>query len=322
MKKWIIIILRLVVLSACLIFLIYKVDFNNLFYNVLSKLPIWVLAISVLLSVFRVWLNGIRWKIVNTDYSYQLSDWDYFRYMMISSSFNLVMPGALGGDIVKAIWVGSDVRSNKTKNVLSVFFDRAIGFFSLFILVLLSFSISSFFHFDIKIIIWIITLILLVLLVLLIRFIKKDSFSRLIKDWQPKRNILLKVKWVLVIIKDIVIIYLGKPRIFIYALLLSFIIHVSFFVINYLIALFLHIKISFFDISMISCLVWLITAIPISISGVGVREISYITLLSYYGVSTEAATGLSLYGFLVAIIVGLFGLPFVFTSKRKKYKIK
>lgn len=318
MKKWIILILRIVILVASLIFLIYKVDFKDLFYNVLTKLPIWLLLIAVLLSIFSVWLNGIRWKIVNTDYSYQLSNWDYLRYMMISSSFNLVMPGALGGDIIKAIWVGSDIQSDRTINVLSIFFDRAIGMFSLFFLGLLSFSFSPFFNPDVKIIVWIFTLILLVLFILLIRYIKKGSFSRLIKGWQPKRNIFLKIKGVLVVIKDIVIIYLGKPRIFIYALLLSFIIHVSFFVINYLIALFLHLKVSFFDISMISCLVWFITAIPISISGIGVREISYISLLSYYGVSAEAATGLSLYGFSVAIIVGLFGLPFVFTSKRNK----
>jgi len=318
MKKRILVILRVVVLLACLVFLIYKIDFNNLIYNVLSKLPVGVFLAIVILSIFKVWLNGIRWKIVNTDNLRQLSDWDYFRYMMVSSSFNLVMPGALGGDTVKAIWVGSDVSSNKTRNVLSIFFDRVIGIFSIVFLGLFFFTLSSFFNYNIKIIVWIITLALLILFILLMRYIKIGSFDRLIRGWQTKKSILLKIKQVLIIFEDIVIFFLKKPQVFIYALLLSIVMHVLWFAVNYIIAYFLGIRISFYDISMISCMVWFITAIPVSISGIGIREISYISLLSSYGISAESATGLSLYVFSVSIIVGLLGLPFIFTFKRKR----
>jgi len=318
MKKWIILILRLFVLTGCVIFLVFKVDFNDLYNNVLKKLPVWILAISILISLFRTWLNGVRWKIVNTDFSGQLSNWDYFRYMMISSSFSLIAPGALGGDIVKAFWVGNDIVSNKTRNILSIFFDRAIGFLSLFILSLFAFSFSAFFNINIKIIIWSIAFILLILLFLFIRYLRKDSIGHLIDLWQPKRNIFSKMKNILAIFRNIVIFYLDKPLIFVYALLISFVIHISFFAMNYLIAAFLNIKISFLDISMVSCLVWFITVIPVSISGIGVREISYISLMGLYGISAEASAGLSLYGFLVMVIVGLLGLPFVFTSRRKK----
>lgn len=318
MKRWIIIILRLVVLASCLIFLIYKVDFHNLFFIVLKKLPLWLLAVSVLLSFLRVWINGVRWKLVNTDNSYQLSRWDYFRYMMISSSFNLVMPGVLGGDLVKAVWVGNEVQSNKTRNVLSIFFDRIVGIFSLIFLGLLAFFFSPFFLLKVKMIILVLTVTALALLTLLIWYIKKDFFCKKIRKWQPQKIIISKIKKFLLIINDIVIYYLNKPRIFIYALLLSVIIHITALIMNYLIAIFLDIRISFLDISIISSLVWLITAVPISIAGIGVREISYITLLGYYGILPESAAALSLYGFLVAVVVGLFGLPFVLTFKRKK----
>ena len=62
----------------------------------------------------------------------------------MSSTFNLIMPGALGGDVVKAIWVSGDTSCNRARNVLSIFFDRAIGFLSLFILGLAAFSIQLF----------------------------------------------------------------------------------------------------------------------------------------------------------------------------------
>jgi glycosyltransferase 2 family protein len=318
MKKWILIALRLAVLVACIVFLIYNIDFNNLFNNILSKLPVWVLIVAILLSVFRLWLNGIRWKMMNTDYSYQLKNWDYFRYMMISSSFNLVMPGALGGDIVKAIWVGNDISSNKTRNILSVFFDRVVGMLSVLFLGLLAFLLSPFFSFNIKIIVWLTALILFILFILLVVYIKKGRFEYIIKKWKPRRNIFSKIRNILFIFNDSVVFYIKKPRIFLEAFLLSIVIHISWFAVNYLIAHFLDINISFFDISMISCLIWIITAIPISISGIGIREISYISLLHNYGVSADTATGLSLYVFSVSIIVGILGLPFVLSSKRKK----
>jgi glycosyltransferase 2 family protein len=318
MKKWLPVILRVVVLVSCVAFLIYRVDFRYLFESVLSKLPTMVLVVSVFLSIFKLWLNGVRWKIVNIDFSRQLSNWDYFRYMMISASFNLIMPGALGGDIVKAIWVAGDVKLNKAKNVLSVFFDRAVGIISIFILGLVAFSISIFFSFKIKVIVWAIAIISMVLLALLVWYVKRGSLNHLLERWHASRNIAIKIKGVLGNIKDIVVFYLNNPRIFVYALLISFGMHVLWFGVNYLIALFLRIELSFIDISIVSCLVWFITAIPVSISGIGIREISYISLLKTYGVSPEASMGLSLYIFLVTVITGLLGIPFVFTFKRKK----
>ncbi len=318
MKKWILIILRSVVLIACIVYLIYIVDFGDLFNNILNRLPGWVLIITIILSVFRLWLNGIRWKMVNTDFSKQLKNWDYFRYTMISSSFNLVMPGALGGDIVKAIWVGNDISSNKTRNILSVFFDRMMGMSSVLFLGLLAFILSPFLNFNFKTIVLSIAIIVVILFTLLVAYVKKGRFEYILKKWKPHRNIFSKIRNILFIFNDSVVFYIKKPRIFLGAFLLSFVIHISWFTVNYLIAHFLDINISFFDISMISCLVWIITAIPISISGIGIREVSYISLLHNYGVSADAAIGLSLYVFSISIIVGILGLPFVFMSKRKK----
>ncbi len=102
---------------------------------------------------------------------------------------------------------------------------------------------------------------------------------------------------------------------------LSFVIHTIFFAINYLIAYSIGIRLSFFDISISSCIVWFITVIPISISGIGLREISYISILGQYGLSAESATALSLYIFSVSVITGIVGLPFIFTGKRKKISL-
>ncbi len=99
-------------------------------------------------------------------------------------------------------------------------------------------------------------------------------------------------------------------------LLLCIPIHVVSFLTAYLLARSLNIHISFFDISLIIALVWLITAIPISISGVGVRELSMIYLFSIYGVEAEPATALSVYIYMVTVIMGFIGLLFIANWKK------
>jgi uncharacterized protein (TIRG00374 family) len=96
------------------------------------------------------------------------------------------------------------------------------------------------------------------------------------------------------------------------ALLLCLPIHGLSFVTTYIIAKSLGIDVSFFDVSVVLSLVWVITAVPITISGAGVRELSMIFFLSLFGVQAEPATALSTYFYIVRLALGLIGLVFVF----------
>jgi len=308
-------ILRVFILCATVLFLVHYIDFH-LVLNAIRRIPLWILLIIIPISLLRIWLNAIRWKICNTDTLQQLSDWDYFRYMMISTSFNQVMPGVLGGDIVKALWIGSDVQANKARNVLSVLFDRIVGFISILLLGLLAVAFSPLINVGIKHKVFIFAFAGLLLVLLLIWLLRRFSgtASGLAKGTaENKFGRMIRNGWLLAL--DIVGYFLGRPLIFIKALLLSFVIHISWFFINYYLALHLQINVTFFDISMISCLVWIITIIPLSIGGMGVRELSYIGLLSGYGVSAEQATALSVTVFSTMIIVAILGIPFIFTKK-------
>ena len=62
---------------------------------------------------------------------------------------------------------------------------------------------------------------------------------------------------------------------------------------------------------------WLITALPISIGGVGVRELSLIWLLGMFGVSSEQTVTLSLLVYVNTIIIAILALPLLFDVKHK-----
>ena len=63
---------------------------------------------------------------------------------------------------------------------------------------------------------------------------------------------------------------------------------------------------------------WLITALPISIGGVGVRELSLIWLLGMFGVSSEQAVTLSLLVYINTILIALLALPLLLDVRHKK----
>jgi len=310
-------ILRVLIFSATVLFLIRYIDFR-LVLNAIRRIPVWSLLIIIPISLFRIWLNGIRWKLCSTDSTRQLSDWDYFRYMMISTTFNQVMPGVLGGDFVKAVYIGSEVQANKARNVLSVLIDRIVGFISIVLLGLLAVGFSPLIEARIKHKVFIFAFAGLLLVLLLVWLLRRFGGAVSVPQKgtaESKLGRMIRHGWALTM--DIFGYFLARPYIFIKALLLSFVIHISWFFINYYLALHLKINVTFFDISMISCLVWIITIIPISIGGMGVRELSYIGLLAGYGVSAEQATALSVTVFSTMVIVAILGIPFIFTKRRK-----
>jgi glycosyltransferase 2 family protein len=310
------IILRLVVLIVTLVLLFYIVDIKTFFDLLNNGIPLKLYLLVIIIALLRTYLNGIRWKILNVNTTKQPSNWDYFRYMMITNTYNLILPGVLGGDIVKAIWIRSDDKSNKGANTISILSDRIVGMLSLVILTIVAMILSDFFEIKIKIIVISVLSILLILFFTIPLLLNKKNIL-FAKKSEGKRNskFINAVLYYLEIIIDTTKYFVRHPVIVIKALLLSFIIHIAMFIINFLIAKSIGINISIIEISIVSCIVWIITVIPISISGLGVRELSFIGVLSLYAVSNEKATLLSLYIFSIAIALAIIGLPFLLTRK-------
>jgi uncharacterized protein (TIRG00374 family) len=79
-------------------------------------------------------------------------------------------------------------------------------------------------------------------------------------------------------------------------------------VVCYLLALSLGLEFSFTTMAWIRSAVVIATLVPISVSGLGIRESAFLLLLSQYGVGAEQALALSLLFFAVTILMmGLLG---------------
>ena len=107
-----------------------------------------------------------------------------------------------------------------------------------------------------------------------------------------------------------------------YAFLLCLPIHMVAFISKYLLARSLGIDVSFFSITLITAIVWLLISIPITISGAGVRELSMVYMFSLYGVDAEAATALSIYSYIIGLLLGMLGLLFIINWRNTWFKLQ
>lgn len=90
--------------------------------------------------------------------------------------------------------------------------------------------------------------------------------------------------------------------------LLSLLAYVLFIVSAYVVAVAMQLNISLWALAWIRPLVFLLTLLPFTIGGLGVREVGFIGLLGLYGVPNHEAMAFSLVVFAAQIAIGVMGM--------------
>lgn len=314
MKKNIKHLINLLVLLV-LIWVLYKrINFEEVI-NTIKGVSWYLFFFTVLISVFRVWLTGLRWEALHPDHNTKLSKWSYFRFSMLAHLFNLFMPGALGGDIAKTAYAVNEQKQKRIKSVIAVLVDRVIGLTSILFFGLLSLFFA---HEKLSFNTWYLLLITLLIILSLalasnLRFIlflqsiiRKTRFAegfagRIINNWYESIEF-----------------YSKNPSKVWYSILLCIPIHLVSFLLFYVFGLHIGIDIGFFPVVFSIALMWLITAIPFSVGGIGVREVSLVWLLGMFGVLPELAVSLAFLNYINGVFVSILALPLFFDFKPLK----
>jgi hypothetical protein len=307
--------LRLIGLIVCLLLICYIVDVN-LLASSLKRLSGWVVIVALICAFVRLWLTGIRWQLLNSDNAQQLSPWHYFRYMLVSHVFNLVMPGALGGDVVRSYLVFRRVDANRLVNIFTILVDRIVGFSSIIMLGTLACLVEPELPSRSQYLIFL-SILIVAFLISIALAVSNTLNSLLIKVLKQRGRLGSKMINLINVWQNVIKFYYANPKRFFMALLLCLPIHIAWFIITYLLARNIGIDISFLSISMVTCLVWVITAFPLTFAGLGVRELSFVYLLSIQGISAESATALSLHQFAITVLVAMIGIPFIWIGNIK-----
>jgi hypothetical protein len=240
---------------------------------------------------------------------------------LIGMFYNLFLPGHVSGEIVKIFKLTKVIRES-SKSIISIAMDRLMSILPRLAIISFCLILNLPLFIDYKFIIGVLALTLFILLFIVIIsgsklssaleklstiFFQKISLAiqRFRKERQQGSD--FQIKEGSTSLWGTLKIY-QKHRFSLWVCfcygLISHILESAHF---YLIALALNTKISFGAILWILAIVVVVQMIPISISGIGVREGTFVFLLGHYGILPTVAFSLSLIIFFFQILIGGIG---------------
>ena len=256
-------------------------------------------------------LATVRWKILLNVQGIDMGWLRTWQLFMIGMFFNLFMLGSTGGDVVKMFLTMREARNNKAAALLSVFMDRVIGMMAL-ILISLGFL---YFRYDVlshspassallTTLLWLLAAAVVVTVGMFVG--SAFGWVHYLPQWTPLRGRIVEVSAACHM-------YAKGWRQTIWAFLVSFPLFAMFFITFYCAARAFTDLLGLVDIFSVLPIVAVITAIPISVSGIGLRESLFVQLLAPFGVGAAVATLISVTGFLINTVGSLAGgLVFLF----------
>lgn len=301
MKKILLLLLRVGVTLALLIFLFGKIDFFALF-EVIKSSDLRKIVYGFFLYTFLNFLIFIRWHLLCAGLGIKVKMPRLFVSYMSSQFFNLVLPSTIGGDAVKTLDIARHTKSHSSGILATVILDRFCGFFGLLTVLTLSviFGLKILNH-DFTILLVTIVLLIIVAILAAIMFSSR-LFDSLFKILPFKR-----LKDYLYKVHQATSSYRHKRRYLLIAWLISIVTQGGLSFVYYFMAraIGLDIKIIYFlvFVPVISAF----SVIPVSVGGLGVRDTASVVLFTKIGVSATKAFTLSLLNFGVMFIFGVLG---------------
>lgn len=256
-------------------------------------------------------LATARWKVLLAVQDIDMSWLRTWQLFMIGMFFNLFMLGSTGGDVVKMFLTMRETTKNKAAALLSVFMDRVIGMLALIFLsvALLWFRYDQLSHTEgsaalLRVLLWLLAASMTVIIGMFV--VSALGWVHYLPSWTPLRGRIVEISAACHL-------YAKAWKLTIWAFLVSFPLFAGFFTTFYCAARAFTNEVSLLDIFSVMPIVAVITAIPISISGIGLRESLFVQLLAPFGVTAAVATLISVTGFLINTVGSLAGgLVFLF----------
>jgi len=283
--------IKLLISGIILYLLFLKIEFSYAdFLNILhhTRLEIYLLSLPGVIIVLAV--KAFRWTLIISQTGSTYRFIDAFKAYMISFSPGIITPGRFG-EFVKVYDLRESVQMNFENGLKTVFVDRLFDMMILLWLGLAAFLnylkiTGGFVHYAILPV----SFVLIIGAALIIQFILKKLIKR-------QRKVRL-----FNFLKESIDMLISRQSVIIWAI--TFIAYLIFYYAIQIILISMDIQLTFLDIVYVFSLVSLVLLLPVSIAGFGTREASLVFLLSFYGISAEAAITFSFLQFTAFFVWG------------------
>jgi len=295
-NKTVVFFLKLAVSSLALYVVFSKADEGQIL-SILKSIGVFYFFSSVLLYISAQLVSSYRWKLLLPE---KFTVRRLFSIYMIGAFFGSFMPGIIGGDAVRAYYLNKKAKK-MSLTLASIFMDRYFGYVSL-MLIGISAAPFALRYFGDSPYRWLMPFIFAAFITGSILFfgLQIGKKFRGVSEFY-EYFIMLKT----------------QKGTMIKAVLISFLVQFLNFGIVVVLAAGMGEKIPLLLLFVFLPIVITITTIPVSISGLGVREGTFVILLGLIGVRPEIATSLSLAYFFSVFAGSVPGLAFYFALTKK-----
>lgn len=312
MRKFLNIFLRLLITVLALLWVFSKTDISKVVKLILS-LNIYTAILGVFCVFLGLALSGLRWYIFLQPKV--ITPLGAIFITLGALFYGMFLPAGAGVDIIRGLYVGIKSGS-KSQSFAAVFIDRMVGFLALLTLALMAMILGSK---TMRHIGWFIVLGFVVSfffsVVILSKRLRRLSINifgnfRIFRLGERISNFLLAFDH-----------YRERPSLVILGFLISFAMQGFLGMGAYFLGVSLGVINFSFDMLFIKTVVYtslvnLITMIPVSIGGVGIREGGFVYLLGYY-TGYEGAVSISILYYFANILSSLPGVLFIWMNPRK-----
>jgi glycosyltransferase 2 family protein len=319
--------LRLAGSVALLAFLAWRTDWRRM-ADAFAGLRAgwWLLAVAVY-AVTQV-VSSVRWRLLARPLGFREPPGRFVAYYYVGMFFNLVLPTSVGGDVVRA-WYLDGRSGRKVAAFLSVLADRASGLLVLIAIACVAAVCSpldlpprarwSVYGVGAS------AGLGLVVLLGLARYSPSRlaaSAPRALTPALAGRSGLNGLRKLLAAARDLHDALLPRPRVLLITTLLSVFVQIANVLLVWLVgrSLALDVPASYYWVMV--PVVTLLTLVPVSLNGMGVREWGTVLMLAPLGVSSEAATALAFLWFLTFSAVSVAGGGFYLFGRFPRFEVR
>ncbi len=302
MKTTISVLIRLLITALILTILFFKIDFSKVL-GTIKTCNISLFSFSFLLFVSLYYLGLWRWQMLLSALKLQAP----FKKIISAFSgglfFNLFLPSTIGGDVARIYSLISHTGEGG-KVAATVVVDRLSGFLALTFISILSILIGG--HLvESKSVVIIVGLIALIFIAITLLMFSKRASKALCLIFNFFH--LKKIEDIWIKISIALNLFRGDKILLFKNFLISLIIQGLNVVVIYLIALSLGVKTGLIYFFIIVPIIGVISTLPITIGGLGLRDASSILFYSKIGIPSNIAFSISLISFFFCTFVGIAG---------------
>jgi len=311
-KNWLLFFLKCAIsLSIIAWFLTQKTSLADILREIGRASP-WLLAFAFSLHAVGLLISAIRWRILIRAQGDSVPLGFLAGSYLVGMFFNMFLPSRIGGDVVR-IWDGSKYSSSLVKSSAIVVVERLTGIVSLLLFAFAASVLRLEMAKD-RPVIWV-ALGLGALGLLSVAAFLLPPAGKLLKKI-PDKGIAARFKNKALSFRGTILHYREKKKALFSAFLLALLLQVNVVVYYFLIGKAIHLSIPLLDYFIFIPIVHLVLLIPVTINGLGLRELSYSRIFSYYGLTAAAAVSFAWIDLGFMIVVGLIG-GVVFMVRRR-----